>query len=204
MPISAIVHSHPSSSEMGCHGRESQCMRRERSVKSPCASTRYSLQEIQSFLERRARIVRDTSDSLAQLAREKLLDARYTEITSRRAATTSAHVCLFRLANFPITDAVDTLTLGSVNFLPERISVNNTIDTHRWNLITPLLGRKQQHLSYPLQKRNVKRFYHVCTKFSPHVWRLPNYPLNLPMSPSVRECRGTTAEVFYDKAMSVF
>jgi hypothetical protein len=29
----------------------------------------------------------------------------------------------FRLPNFPITDAVDALTLGSVNFLPERISV---------------------------------------------------------------------------------
>ena len=196
MSISAIVHSHSSRSEMGCHSWKSQCMRRERSAESPYTSTRYSLQEIQSFLERRARIVRDTSDSLAQLAREKLLDARYTENTSRRTATTSAHVCLFRLANFPITDAVDTLTLGSVNFLPERISVNNTNVTHGWKLITPLLGRKQQHLSYPLQKRNVKKFYHVCTKFSLHAWRLLNYPLNLPMSPSVCEGRETTAEIF--------
>ena len=38
---------------------------------------------------------------MAQLAREKLLNAR--------------------LANFPITDSIDALTLGSVNFLPKRI-----------------------------------------------------------------------------------
>lgn len=29
----------------------------------------------------------------------------------------------FRIPNYPITDAVDALTLGSVNFMPERISV---------------------------------------------------------------------------------
>jgi hypothetical protein len=58
--------------------------------------------DILEFLERRARLIRDTSDSLAQLAREKLLGAR--------------------LANFPITDSIDTLTLGTVNFLPKRIA----------------------------------------------------------------------------------
>ena len=35
-----------------------------------------SKKEIQHFLEIRARLIRETSDSLAQLAREKLLDAR--------------------------------------------------------------------------------------------------------------------------------
>ncbi|CAF2044531.1 unnamed protein product [Rotaria magnacalcarata] len=59
-------------------------------------------ESIQHFLERRAQLIRETSDCLAQLARLKLLDAR--------------------LPNFPITDAVDALTLGSVNFLPERLS----------------------------------------------------------------------------------
>ncbi|CAF1028589.1 unnamed protein product [Rotaria sordida] len=61
---------------------------------------------IQHFLENRARLIRETSDCLAQLARLKLLDAR--------------------LPNFPITDAVDALTLGSVNFLPERLSEATT------------------------------------------------------------------------------
>ncbi|CAF5065958.1 unnamed protein product, partial [Rotaria magnacalcarata] len=57
---------------------------------------------IQALLEVRARLIRETSDSLAQLAREKLLEAR--------------------VPNFPVTDAIDALTLGSVNFLPKRIA----------------------------------------------------------------------------------
>lgn len=57
---------------------------------------------IQNFLENRARLIRETSDSLAQLSREKLLEAR--------------------VPNFPVTDAIDALTLGSVNFLPKRIA----------------------------------------------------------------------------------
>lgn len=57
--------------------------------------------DIQNFLELRARLIRETSDSLAQLSREKLLDAR--------------------VPNFPVTDAIDALTIGSVNFLPKRI-----------------------------------------------------------------------------------
>ncbi|CAF3375137.1 unnamed protein product [Rotaria socialis] len=57
---------------------------------------------IQALLEIRARLIRETSDSLAQLAREKLLEAR--------------------VPNFPVTDAIDALTLGSVNFLPKRIA----------------------------------------------------------------------------------
>ncbi|CAF0730411.1 unnamed protein product [Rotaria sp. Silwood1] len=63
-------------------------------------------ESIQHFLDNRARLIRETSDSLAQLARIRLLDAR--------------------LPNFPITDAVDALTLGSVNFLPERLSEGTT------------------------------------------------------------------------------
>ncbi|CAF0807683.1 unnamed protein product [Adineta steineri] len=63
-------------------------------------------EDIQNFLEGRNRVVRETSDLLAQLARERLLDAR--------------------LPNYPITDAVDALTLGSVNYLPERISEATT------------------------------------------------------------------------------
>lgn len=59
-------------------------------------------EEIQHFLDVRVRLIRETSDVLAQLAREKLLDAR--------------------IPNYPITDAVDTLTLGTVCFLPERLS----------------------------------------------------------------------------------
>jgi len=54
----------------------------------------------------RAQRLRETSDTLAQLAREKLLDAR--------------------LSNFPVTDAVDALT---VNFLPEKI----------WETTTPFV-----------------------------------------------------------------
>ncbi|CAF2875828.1 unnamed protein product [Rotaria sp. Silwood2] len=61
---------------------------------------------IQHFLENRARLIRETSDCLAQLARIKLLDAR--------------------LPNFPITDAIDALTLGSVHFLPDRLSEGTT------------------------------------------------------------------------------
>ncbi|CAF0742948.1 unnamed protein product [Adineta ricciae] len=63
-------------------------------------------ENIQNFLEGRARVVRETSDALAHIAREKLLDAR--------------------LPNYPITDAVDALSLGSVTFLPERISEATT------------------------------------------------------------------------------
>ena len=63
--------------------------------------------DIQNFLEIRARLIRETSDSLAELAREKLLDAR--------------------VPNFPVTDAIDALTLGSVNFLPKRIAEITTI-----------------------------------------------------------------------------
>jgi len=61
---------------------------------------------IRKFLEIRAQRLRETSDTLAQLAREKLLDAR--------------------LSNFPVTDAVDALT---VNFLPEKI----------WETTTPFV-----------------------------------------------------------------
>ncbi|UJR25327.1 hypothetical protein I4U23_006678 [Adineta vaga] len=63
-------------------------------------------ENIQTFLEGRARVIRETSDILAQIAREKLLDAR--------------------LSNYPITDAIDALTLGSVNYLPERIAEATT------------------------------------------------------------------------------
>ena len=35
----------------------------------------------------------------------------------------NTYLYTFRLPNFPITDAVDALTLGSVNFLPEKLSV---------------------------------------------------------------------------------
>ncbi|CAF1025919.1 unnamed protein product [Rotaria sordida] len=59
-------------------------------------------EDIQNFLELRARLIRETSDSLAQLAREKLLEAR--------------------VPNFPVTDTIDAMTLGSVNFLPKRIA----------------------------------------------------------------------------------
>lgn len=38
--------------------------------------TRLFSKEIQNFLEFRARLIRETSDILAQLAREKLLDER--------------------------------------------------------------------------------------------------------------------------------
>ena len=65
--------------------------------------------EIQNFLELRARLIRETSDSLAQLAREKLLNAR--------------------VPNFPVTDAIDALTLGTINFLPKRIAEVTTIFT---------------------------------------------------------------------------
>jgi len=37
---------------------------------------KFYIKEIQHFLENRARILRETSDLLAQLAREKLLTAR--------------------------------------------------------------------------------------------------------------------------------
>lgn len=63
-------------------------------------------ENIQNVLERRVRLVRDTSDALAHIAREKLIN--------------------IRLPNYPITDAVDTLSLGSVNFLPEKISEATT------------------------------------------------------------------------------
>jgi hypothetical protein len=68
-----------------------------------------SLKDIQNFLELRARLIRETSDSLAQLAREKLLNAR--------------------VPNFPMTDAIDALTLGTINFLPKRIAEITTIFT---------------------------------------------------------------------------
>ncbi|CAF0853162.1 unnamed protein product [Rotaria sp. Silwood1] len=66
-------------------------------------------EDIQNFLEHRARLIRETSDSLAQLAREKLLEAR--------------------VPSFPVTDAIDAMTLGSVNFLPKRIAEVTTIFT---------------------------------------------------------------------------
>jgi hypothetical protein len=52
--------------------------------------------------EARACLIRETSDVLAKLAREKLTGAR--------------------LAYFPITDSIDSLTLGTVNFLPKRFA----------------------------------------------------------------------------------
>jgi hypothetical protein len=82
------------------------------SIKIEIIQINYSffiLKDIQNFLELRARLIRQTSDSLAQLSREKLLDAR--------------------VPNFPVTDAIDALTLGSVNFLPKRISEITTIFT---------------------------------------------------------------------------
>ena len=121
--------------------------------------------------------------------------------TMIRTSTLPSHVYLFRLANFPITDAVDTLTLGSVNFLPERISVNHTIVT-RWKATPSLFDRKPRHRVFPLAKRNAKRFSHACTKSSLLAWPLPNYPFNSPASPSVRDCRETTVEVCSNVSMS--
>lgn len=69
----------------------------------------FSPKEIQSLLEERVQLIRHTSDTLAQLAREKLIDAR--------------------VPNFPVTDAIDALTLGTVNFLPKRIAEITTIFT---------------------------------------------------------------------------
>lgn len=66
-------------------------------------------EEIQNLLEEHAQLIRHTSDTLAQLAREKLIDAR--------------------VPNFPMTDAIDGLTLGTVNFLPKRIAEITTIFT---------------------------------------------------------------------------
>lgn len=65
--------------------------------------------EIQNLLEERVQLIRHTSDTFAQLAREKLIDAR--------------------VPNFPVTDAIDALTLGTVNFLPKRIAEITTIFT---------------------------------------------------------------------------
>ena len=50
--------------------------------------------------------------------------------------------CFFRLPNYPITDAVDGLTLGSVNFLPERISVCY-YNLPLWNINIYFLVRKE-------------------------------------------------------------
>lgn len=70
-------------------------------------------------------MIRETSDSLAQLAREKLLDAR--------------------VPNFPVIDAIDALTLGSVNFLPKRIAEITTS-------FEPATDRERQQILPRLQQ----------------------------------------------------
>ncbi len=85
----------------------------------------YFQKDIQNFLEIRARLIRETSDSFAQLAREKLLEAR--------------------VPNFPMTDAIDALTIGSVNFLPKRIAEVTTI-------LTPATENERQQILPRLQQ----------------------------------------------------
>jgi hypothetical protein len=85
----------------------------------------YFQKDIQNFLEIRARLIRETSDSFAQLAREKLLEAR--------------------VPNFPMTDAIDALTIGSVNFLPKRIAEVTTI-------LTPATESERQQILPRLQQ----------------------------------------------------
>jgi hypothetical protein len=103
----------------------------------------FNRKDIQNFLELRARLILETSDSLARLAREKLLDAR--------------------VPNFPVTDAIDALTLGSVNFLPKRIAEITTISAIATdNERQQILPRLQQILTarissseLPIQFTNV-------------------------------------------------
>jgi len=63
--------------------------------------------EINECLEQRAQLLRLSSDFLAELAREKLIGARS--------------------PNFPIADSIDVLTLGTVNFLPKRLSEDTEV-----------------------------------------------------------------------------
>ena len=60
---------------MGSDIGQSECMRGRYERWKMYFSNSLS-KDIQNFLEGRARVVRETSDLLAQLAREKLLDAR--------------------------------------------------------------------------------------------------------------------------------
>lgn len=98
---------------MGSNHRKSHCLRGK--LSSSKRARKHSLdirsppKDIQNFLELRAQLIRHTSDTLAQLAREKLLDAR--------------------VPNFPVTDAIDALTIGTVNFLPKRIAEITTVFT---------------------------------------------------------------------------
>lgn len=96
---------------MGRNNRKSHRLRGNlsRIRNPPPVNTRSPFKDIQKFLELRAELIRHTSDTFAQLAREKLLDAR--------------------VPNFPVTDAIDALTIGSVNFLPKRIAEITTIFT---------------------------------------------------------------------------
>ncbi len=88
-------------------------------------------------------MIRQTSDTLAQLAREKLLDAR--------------------VPSFPVTDAIDALTLGSINFLPKRIAEMTTISApateHERQLILPrlqqILTARISSSGLPIQFTNV-------------------------------------------------
>jgi DNA-binding transcriptional regulator YbjK len=75
-------------------------------------------------------VIRDTSDALVQLARERLLNAR--------------------LASFPITDTIDALTLGSVNFLPKRIAEAITV-------FTPATEAERQQIAPRLQQILISR-----------------------------------------------
>ena len=75
-------------------------------------------------------MIRDTSDALVRLARERLLNAR--------------------LASFPITDSIDALTLGSVNFLPKRIAEAITI-------FTPATETERQQILPRLQQILISR-----------------------------------------------
>ncbi|CAF0747923.1 unnamed protein product [Adineta ricciae] len=82
-------------------------------------------EDIQNFLEIRAQLIRHTSDTLALLARGKLLEAR--------------------VPNFPVTDAIDVLTLGTVNFLPKRIAEVTTT-------FTPATEKERQKILPRLQQ----------------------------------------------------
>lgn len=70
-------------------------------------------------------MIRHTSDTLALLARGKLLEAR--------------------VPNFPVTDAIDVLTLGTVNFLPKRIAEVTTT-------FTPATEKERQQILPRLQQ----------------------------------------------------
>ena len=77
------------------------------------------------------------------MAREKLLDAR--------------------VPNFPVTDAVDALTLGSINFLPKRIAEISTnferaSETERQEIMPRLqqiLTARISSVELPIQFTNV-------------------------------------------------